>query len=89
MAFFLEWRDPSNIPQWSTPRPVFSIYRNNFEKRVWGLRWQYADGTESAWTAETKADHQKVQKILWQKILHDEMEDEIQQWNMQISEQKK
>ena len=50
---------------------------------------EYADGKESIWTAETKTDHQKVQKILWQKTLHDKMEDEIQQWNMQIIEQKK
>lgn len=54
-----------------------------------GLRTEveYADGRESVWTTETKPDHQNEQKILWQKTLHDKMEDEIQQWNMPISEQ--
>lgn len=66
---------------------------HHLEKQFWKgggrIEGEYADGKDSAWTAETKTDHQKVQKILWQKTLHDKMEDEIQQWNMQISEQKK
>lgn len=49
---------------------------------------KYADGKELVWTAETKMDCQKAQKK-WQKASHDKMEDEIQQWNMQIREQKK
>lgn len=60
--------------QWHTTGIHTEARAQHIQKQFWkdGVRFEvgYADDKESIWTAETKMGHQKVQKILWQKILH-------------------
>lgn len=79
--------------QWHTIGIHTEACAQHIQKQFWkdGVRFEveHADAKESIWTAETKMGHQNIQKASWQKILHGKMEDEIQQWNMKISEEKK